>query len=53
MLLLRRADERTARYTALGVAAVPLLLSLYIYLAHGTDLGVASLTQNFDWVSSL
>ena len=53
MLLLRRADERTARYTALGVAAVPLLLSLYIYLAHGTDLGAASLTQNFDWVSSL
>lgn len=53
MLLLRTAGERTTRYTALGVAAVPLLLSLYIYLAHGTDLGAASLMQSFDWVSSL
>ena len=28
MLLLKSADERTVRYTALGVAAAPLLLSL-------------------------
>ncbi len=53
MLLMKSADERTTRYTALGVAAVPLLLSLYIYFAHGTDLGATSLTQSFDWVASL
>lgn len=53
MLLMKSADERTTRYTALGVAAVPLLLSLYIYFAHGSDLGAASLTQSFDWVASL
>jgi NADH-quinone oxidoreductase subunit M len=53
MLLLRSADERTTRYTALGVAAVPLLLSLYVYFAHGGDLSAASLTQSFEWVSSL
>jgi NADH-quinone oxidoreductase subunit M len=53
MLLLRTADERTVRYTALGVAAAPLLLILYTYFAHGNDLSAASLTQSFDWVSSL
>jgi NADH-quinone oxidoreductase subunit M len=53
MLLLRTADERTVRYTALGVAAAPLLLVLYIYFAHGNDLAAATLTQSFDWVSSL
>ena len=53
MLLLSSADERTVRYTALGVAAVPLLLSLYIYFAHGGDLGATSLSQTFEWVSSL
>ena len=29
------------------------MLSLYIYFARGSDLGAASLTQSFDWVSSL
>ncbi|CAN5171196.1 NuoM family protein [soil metagenome] len=53
MLLLRSADERTVRYSALGVAAVPLLLVTYIYFRHGDDLGTTSLTQGFDWVSSL
>ncbi len=53
MLLLRSVDERTVGYSALGVAAVPLLLVTYIYFAHGDDLGAASLTQGFDWVSSL
>ena len=53
MLLLRNTDERTIRYSALGVAAVPLLLVTYIYLRHGDNLGVSSLTQGFDWVSSL
>jgi NADH-quinone oxidoreductase subunit M len=53
MLLLRTADERTVRYTALGVAAAPLLLVLYIYFAHGDDLTAATLTQSLDWVPSL
>ncbi len=53
MLLMRTADERTTRYTALGVAGVPLLLVLYVYFAHGGDLGNALLTQGFDWVPSL
>jgi NADH-quinone oxidoreductase subunit M len=54
MLLLRNADERTVRYSALGIAAVPLLLVLYVYLAYGGDLREASaLTQSFDWISSL
>ena len=53
MLLMRNADERTIRYTALGVAAAPLLLVLYVYFAHGNDLGNALLTQSFEWVPSL
>jgi NADH-quinone oxidoreductase subunit M len=53
MLLMRNADERTTRYTALGVAAAPLLLVLYVYFAHGNDLGNALLTQSFEWVPSL
>jgi len=53
MLLLRSADERAVRYSALGVAAVPLLLATYIYLRRGDDLSASSLTQSFDWVSSL
>ena len=53
MLLLKSADERAVRYSALGVAAVPLLLATYIYLRRGDDLSASSLTQNFDWVSSL
>jgi NADH-quinone oxidoreductase subunit M len=53
MLLMRNADERTTRYTALGAAAAPLLLVLYVYFAHGSDLGNALLTQSFEWVPSL
>ena len=53
MLLMRNADERTTRYTALGVSAAPLLLVLYVYFAHGNDLGNALLTQSFEWVPSL
>ncbi|MDP8926227.1 MAG: NADH-quinone oxidoreductase subunit M [Actinomycetota bacterium] len=54
MLLLRNADVRTVRYSALGIAAVPLLLVLYVYFAYGGDLREASaLTQSFDWISSL
>jgi NADH-quinone oxidoreductase subunit M len=53
MLLMRNADERATRYTALGVAAVPLLLVLYVYFVHGNDLGDTLLTQSFEWVPSL
>ena len=53
MLLMSNADERTIRYTALGIAAVPLLLVLYVYFVHGDNLGNALLTQSFEWVPSL
>ncbi len=53
MLSLRSADERTVRYAALGVAAVPLLLVLYIYFVYGGDLSAPALTQSFNWIQSL
>ncbi len=53
MLLLRSADERTLRYTALGVAAVPFLLALFIYFVYGANLDDPLLTQSFDWIGSL
>lgn len=46
-------DERLVRYAALGVAAVPLLLTIYIYFAFGGDLGNAALAQDFTWLPSL
>ncbi|MDP9455175.1 MAG: hypothetical protein CYG60_03385 [Actinobacteria bacterium] len=48
----RTMDARAVRYTALGLAAVPLLLVLYIYLAHRGDLGAPTLTQDLDWIKS-
>jgi NADH-quinone oxidoreductase subunit M len=53
LMLLLPDDERLSRYTALGVAAVPLLLSVYIYFAFGDDLNVAALTQDVTWIRSL
>ncbi len=53
MLLLRSADTRTLRYTALGVAAVPLLLVLIVYFVYGGNLNDPLLTQSFDWIGSL
>jgi NADH-quinone oxidoreductase subunit M len=52
-MLLLPEEERPLRYAALGIAAVPLLLTLYIYFAYGSDLGAASLTQDFTWLPSL
>jgi NADH-quinone oxidoreductase subunit M len=52
-MLLLPEQERPLRYAALGIAAVPLLLTLYIYFAYGGDLGAASLTQDFTWLPSL
>ncbi len=42
------------RYAALAVAALPLALVLYIYIAYGGGLESAgSLTQDFDWIPTL
>ena len=53
VMLLLPEEERPLRYAALAIAAVPLLLTLYIYFAYGSDLGVAALTQDFTWLPSL
>ena len=53
VMLLLPEEERPLRYAALGIAAVPLLLTLYVYFAYGSDLGVPSLTQDFTWIQSL
>ncbi len=53
LALPRTADARTVRYTALGLAAVPFLLALYIYIRHRGDLGAPSLTQNVNWIEAL
>ena len=53
MVLLLPEDVRLVRYAALAVAAVPLLLTVYIYFAFGGDLGVAALTQDVTWIGSL
>ena len=53
LMLLLPDDDRLVRYAALGVAAVPLLLTIYIYFAFGGDLGVAALTQDVTWIGSL
>ena len=49
----RTMDARTTRYTALGLAAVPFLLALYVYFRHRGDLGAPSLTQDVDWIEAL
>lgn len=46
-------DERMVRYGALAVAAVPLLLALYIYFSFGSNLGSAALSQDLTWIQSL
>jgi NADH-quinone oxidoreductase subunit M len=53
LMLLLPDDVRLVRYAALGVAAVPLILTLYIYFAFGDDLGIAALTQDVTWIGSL
>lgn len=53
LVLLLRGDERLVRYAALGVAAVPLLLALYIYFAFGDNLDAPALSQEFIWIESL
>jgi NADH-quinone oxidoreductase subunit M len=53
MLLLPDGDERLVRYVALGVAAIPLALVLYIYFAFGDNLDSTALSQSFTWIESL
>lgn len=53
LVTLLRGDERIVRYAALAAAAVPLLLTLYIYLAFGGNLGGAVLSQDVGWIDSL
>ncbi|CAN5152518.1 NADH-quinone oxidoreductase subunit M [soil metagenome] len=53
LMMLLPDEERQLRYAALGVAAVPLLLSVYVYFAFGDDLGVAALSQDVTWIRSL
>ena len=53
LMLLLPEDERPLRYAALALAAVPLLLTLYIYFAYGSGLDAPSLTQDFTWIRSL
>ena len=52
-MMLAPDEERLLRYAALGIAAVPLALSVYVYFAFGDDLGVAALTQDITWIRSL
>ncbi|HKH11743.1 MAG TPA: NADH-quinone oxidoreductase subunit M [Rubrobacter sp.] len=53
VMLLLPEEERPLRFAALGIAAVPLLLTVYVYFAYGSDLGAASLAQDFTWIQSL
>jgi NADH-quinone oxidoreductase subunit M len=52
-MLLLPGDARLARYAALGVAAVPLLLATYVYFAFGGNLDAAPLSQDATWIESL
>ena len=53
LMLLLPDDARLARYAALGVAAVPLLLATYVYFAFGGNLDAAPLSQDATWIESL
>jgi NADH-quinone oxidoreductase subunit M len=53
LMLLLPDEERTVRYGALGVTAVPLLLATYVYFAFGDNLDAAALTQDVTWIQSL
>ena len=55
VMLLPDEDERLIRYAALGVAAVPLALVLFLYLRFGLtgNLDNAALSQDFTWIESL
>jgi NADH-quinone oxidoreductase subunit M len=53
LMLLLPNDARLARYAALGVAAVPLLLATYVYFAFGGNLDAPPLSQDATWIESL
>ncbi len=54
LMLFLPDDDRLARFTAVGVAAMPLLLVLYVYFAFGSGIeGAAVLSQDITWIESL
>jgi proton-translocating NADH-quinone oxidoreductase chain M len=53
LVMLLPDEERLLRYAALAVAAVPLLLSVYVYFAFRADLSVVALSQDITWIRSL
>ncbi len=55
ILLLPDEDERLIRYAALVVAAIPLVLVLFLYFRFGLagNLDNAALSQDFTWMESL
>ena len=55
VLLLPDENERLIRYAALGVAAVPLALVLFLYFRFGLsgNLDNAALSQGFTWIEAL
>jgi NADH-quinone oxidoreductase subunit M len=53
LMMLLPDEERLLRYAALGVAVVPLVLTIYAYFTFGDDLNVAALTQDVTWIRSL
>ncbi|TCJ19435.1 NADH-quinone oxidoreductase subunit M [Rubrobacter taiwanensis] len=46
-------ERRIIQPVALGVAAVPLALVLYIYVAFGSNLDAPALSQSYTWIESL
>ncbi|MGF1470496.1 MAG: NuoM family protein [Rubrobacteraceae bacterium] len=55
VMLLPDEDERLIRYAALGVAAVPLVLVLFLYFRFGLggELDNPALSQSSTWIESL
>jgi NADH-quinone oxidoreductase subunit M len=53
LMLLLPESPRTLRYAALGVAAIPLVLVLYVYFAYRTNLDAAALNADFTWIEAL
>jgi NADH-quinone oxidoreductase subunit M len=43
----------SVRYAALGAAALPLVLVVFIYFAYGPGLGAGALSQDVTWIEAL
>lgn len=46
-------QSRSIRHAALGAAALPLVLVIYIYLAYGPELSAGTLSQDIIWIEAL